>query len=459
MMNAKEKRVNKLADMSPVKLVLVMALPLIMSQLVKALYNTVDSYFVSSLGVDEMAAITMAYSVQSIINAFAMGLGVGLNAVFSRYMGEERHEAARTALGNALTFAIILSICAMSFGLVGVRWYYQALGGTGAVVEHGVSYLTLCVGCSFGLIFSAIFESLLQATGHTISSMAVQGAGFGLNIILDPILIFGWFGFPKLGVLGAALATVLAQLTGLIIAVILNLYYNREKLPRFFHLFLQSAPVDDLLAVGIPSGLLNLLVPIMTIGMNSLLIHYSEEYVALFGIYFRVQLFLFLPIFGINNAIIPIVGFNYGAKKLNRVITTIRTGLLISLLYGCVGLIVFQLLGTDLLTIFNATENMLRQGVPAFKIISLTFPLAVFSVCLSGVFQGFGKGMFGLIINILRQLFVVLVAYVLVMVLGVDRIWYAYWVSENAAFLCCLFYGMPQLKRILNTRALCDNKL
>lgn len=428
---------NKLEVWPPMKLVFYMSLPMIISQMVKALYNTVDSYFVSCLSMDEMAAITLAYSAQSIMNSLAMGLAVGLTSALAYSLGRRDEAFGWRLIGNGMLCALVITLGCMLFSWLGVEWYYRAMGAQGRILELGCSYLKICMLISIGIAFPVIFESMLQATGHTVASMIVQGSCFGLNVILDPILIFGLFGAPAMGIAGAAVATVISQCVGVVVGLILNLHFNRHLFPSITDILPHKNALGKIFKVGFPSGMLNLLVPIMTLGINSILIDYSSEYVALFGIYFRLQLFMFCSIFGVNNGVIPVIGYNLGAKKPQRVIGATKAGIFMALVISVVGFVCFHFFGGSLLRLFHATDAMMDLGIRAFKIISLTFPMAACSVCMSGVFQGLGNGVVGLVISVIRQLFVVLVAMIIVKIFGLYNIWYAYVVSETVAIIVC----------------------
>ncbi|MBR5302458.1 MAG: MATE family efflux transporter [Clostridia bacterium] len=425
-------RENKMGVMPVGKLLWSMSLPMMASMLVLALYNIVDSMFVSRISENALTALSMAFPVQNLMVALSAGLGVGLNAVLSRALGAKDHENVKHAAANGL---FLLMICAVSFMVVGatcMRVYFEAQTDIAEIVDSGVMYTSIVTIGSQGLFMGIFFERLLQSTGRTIYTMICQMTGAVINMVFDPILIFGLFGFPKMGVAGAALATILGQWIG----AVMGFYFCRTRNPEV-HLTLRGfkphgAMIRRILTIGVPSVIMQSIGSVMTFLMNQILIAFSATAVAVFGVYFKLQSFVFMPIFGMNNGTVPIVAYNYGARKPERMNQAIRYSVTAAITIMIVGCTVFHVAAEQLLSIFDASEEMLRIGVPALKIISLSFPLAGFCIGVGTVFQALGYSIYSMIISIIRQLAVLIPsAYIIGKVTGdVTMVWYSFVIAE-----------------------------
>ena len=411
-----------------------MSLPMIISMLVQALYNVVDSIFVAKLSQDALAAVSLAFPIQNLMIAVGAGTGVGINSYLSKSLGEKKPEQASCAAKNGL-FVILLSALAFTvFGLFFSRGYFAGQTDIPQIVAYGEDYLYYVTVFSFGLFFAMTFERLLQSTGNAVYSMVSQTAGAIINIILDPILIFGLFGFPRLEVAGAAIATIIGQIIGMFIGLYFNLTKNKE-LNYSFKGFRPHLPTIRMIyAVGLPSIFMQSIGSILTYGMNQILLGFSSIAVSVYGAYFKLQSFFFMPIFGLNNGLIPIIAYNYGARNRNRIKHAIKSGVLISVSIMVCGVLAFQLLPELLLSFFSAEESlvdMMAIGVPALRTISLSFVFAGFCIIASATFQALGQGVYSLIVSLIRQLVVLLpLAFILSKVIGLNGVWLAYPIAE-----------------------------
>lgn len=422
---------NKMGTMPVNKLLVTMSLPMIASMLVQALYNIVDSIFVAQIGENALTAVSLAFPVQSLMIAVSVGTCVGINALLSRCLGEKRQKEADLAAANGMFLAIVSYFVFAVIGLLGSRIFFAGQTANPEIVEYGTQYLTICLACSFGLFLEMTVERIMQSTGRTFYSMITQGTGAIINIILDPIMIFGLFGFPRLGIRGAAIATV----TGQIVAMLLAVYLNHKKNPDV-HIALKGFRPDGhiikkIYEVGIPSIVMQSIVSVMTLGLNKILIMFSETAVSVLGVYFKLQSFIFMPIFGLNNGLIPIVAYNYGARYKKRIVDTIKLSICIATGIMIIGFIIFQTCTPALLGMFNASEHMLEVGVPALRIISTSFLLAGFNIIVSSVFQAMGNGVYSLITSVARQLLCILpVAYLFARFMGLHAVWLAFPIAE-----------------------------
>ncbi|WP_130869453.1 MATE family efflux transporter [Intestinimonas massiliensis (ex Afouda et al. 2020)] len=401
---------NKMGTMPIKKLVLSMSLPMMISMLVQALYNVVDSYFVAKVSEDALTAVGMAFPFQNLMIAVSVGTGVGVNALLSRSLGARDQETANRSAENGVLLAILSSLVFMAVALLFARPFFELQKATPEIAQQGAAYLRICGGLSFGIFLEVMFERLLQSTGRTFYTMITQGVGAVINIIMDPVLIFGVGPFPRMGVAGAAAATVLGQIVAAILAVIFNITRNHDIQPTLKGFRPNGHIIRQIYSVGIPTIVLNSISSIMTFGMNLILISFSSTAVAVFNVYFKLQSFVFMPVFGLNNGLVPIVSYNYGARKKKRLIDAVRFGSLLAVGIMLVGLAIIQLFPAPILGIFEASADMLRIGVPALRIISLCFVFAGFNVICSSTFQALGNGVLSMIISIVRQLVVLLPA-------------------------------------------------
>lgn len=411
-----------------------MALPMILSMLVQALYNVVDSIFVAQINENALTAVSLAFPIQNLMIAFASGTGVGINALLSRSLGEKNFDRANKAANTGILLNLMTYAIFALFGLFGSRHFFAAQTANPEIITYGEQYLSIICTFSFGMFMQVTFERLLQSTGRTIYTMITQGTGAILNIILDPILIFGYFGFPKMGVAGAAAATVFGQITAMALGILFNQIRNPEIQVNSKHLRLHKETALLIYKVGIPSIIMMSIGSIMTFGMNKILLMFSSTAAAVFGVYFKLQSFFFMPVFGLNNGMVPIIAYNLGAQKKERIIKTIRLSVVAAIAMLTAGLIVFHLVPDLLLKLFNASDDMRSIGRPALRIISLSFPLAGFGIVAGSVFQAMGNGVYSLIVSAARQLVVILpVSWVLASCFGLNAVWWAFPIAELVA--------------------------
>lgn len=441
-------RENKMGTMPENKLLLSMAVPMMISMLVQALYNIVDSIFVSRICEDALTAVSMAFPWQNIVIAIAVGFGVGINALLSRALGQKNAERVNQVAVNGLLLAGLSYLLVLVAGLIGIRAYMRTQTDIESIVNYGITYLNICILCSFGVFVEITFERFLQATGRTVYSMITQLTGAITNIILDPILIFGLLGFPKLGIAGAAWATVIGQCVGAVVAVTLNHFKNPEVHLRLRHIRPNGRLMGEITAISIPSIIMSCISSLTCFVMNLILIAYSSTAVAVFGVYFKLQSFVFMPVFGLNNGMVPIIAYNYGAQKPERIHKTIRLGMVYAVAIMAIGLLVFQLIPKELLLMFDASDAMLEIGAPALRIMSLAFVFAGVGIASSSACQAFGYSVYSMLISIARQIVVLIPAAYLLSLTGVLRsIWFAFPIAEIVSLFLSLFFLRTTLKK------------
>lgn len=441
---------NKMGVMPVPKLLFNMAIPMVVSMLMQALYNIVDSAFVGMYSTHALEAVSIAFPIQNLMIAFATGTGVGINALLSRHLGEKKFEAADTTANTGLFLAICSYILFAILGLTIVRPFFSMQSDIAEVVNYGEEYLTVILLCGFGIFGEITNERLLQATGRTVYSMITQGTGAVLNIILDPIMIFGYCGMPALGVKGAAIATVIGQCVAFILALIFNIKVNKEVNIRISKIFKpQLQEIIKIYEIGIPSIIMTSITSFLTVGMNLILKKFSEDAITVFGVYFKLNSFVFMPVFGLNNGMVPILSYNYGAKKHDRIIKTVRLGMSCAVIYMLAGLAVFEIMPDKLLMIFSASENVMNIGVTALRIIGLSFIFAGIGIVSSTVFQSIGNPLHSLLISVLRQLVIILpVAYLLSLTGSVSNVWWSYPIAEVASFILSVFFLRKTFKKL-----------
>lgn len=439
--NMEVQQENKMGVMPVNKLLLSMSLPIMISMLVQALYNIVDSIFVAKISENALTAVSLAFPIQSLMIATATGTGVGVNAILSKSLGEKNFEKANRAAVNGVFLALMSYILFVIVGLAVTMPFYHSQTADGEILAYGKQYLTIVCVASIGLFIQIIFERLLQSTGKTIYTMITQGTGAIINIILDPILIFGLFGFPAMGVAGAAAATVAGQIIGGIMGIVINEKVNHE-IKLVWKGFKPNLPmIGGIYKVGVPSIIMQAIGSVMTYGMNLILISFTSTATAVFGVYFKLQSFIFMPIFGLNNGMIPIIAYNYGAGKKERLIKTIKLSIAYAMTVMIAGFLIFQTLPQVLLQWFNASERMLEIGVPALRIISISFLLAGFCIICGSVFQALGNGIYSMVVSIARQLVVLLPAAFLLSRLGnVNYVWWAFPIAELMSLALSTFF-------------------
>ncbi len=488
---------NKMGTMPIPKLLFNMAIPMVVSMLIQALYNIVDSAFVGRYSSEALEAVSIAFPIQNLMIAVSTGTGVGINALLSRHLGEKKFDEANKTANTGIFLAICSYIAFAVIGLTVMYPYYSMQSDIHEVIVYGEEYLSIVTVCGFGLFGEIVAERLLQSTGKTFYSMLTQGTGAIINIILDPILIFGMFGLPEMGVAGAAIATVIGQCVAAVLGFILNIKVNKEiridiksifkperkeigkiyavGIPSILmasitsvltvgmNLILKKFSEDDIksifkperkeigkiYAVGIPSILMASITSVLTVGMNLILKKFSEDAITVFGIYFKLNSFVFMPIFGMNNGLVPILSYNYGAVKYDRIKKAVKLAMACAIAYMIVGLIVFQIMPDKLLMIFSVNSSVMSIGVAALKIISLSFLFAGVGIIGSTVFQAIGNPVHSLIMSVLRQLVIILPAAFLLSFLGnVDYVWWSYPIAEVVSFVLCLILLVKTLKKI-----------
>ncbi|MCI9041505.1 MATE family efflux transporter [Dubosiella newyorkensis] len=445
MMDMKE---NKMGVWPVNKLLVTMSIPMIISMLVQALYNVVDSMFVAQISENALTAVSLAFPYQNLMIAVAVGTGVGVNALLSRALGEKNHKAVKDIADHSVFLALMSWLVFAILGIVFCRNFFAMQTNVPEIVEGGTAYMRICSVISIGLFIQIAFEKLLASTGRTILTMYTQTAGALINIVLDPIFIFGLFGAPRLGIAGAAVATVIGQICGALLGILLNHKFNPEVQLSFHDFKLKMPVIRQIYSIGVPSILMSSIGSIMTFGMNKILIGFSTTAAAVFGVYFKLQSFVFMPVFGLNNGMVPILAYNFGAHKPKRIMDTIKLSLFYASLIMVIGFLIFQWMPATLLGIFNASETMLNIGVPALRIISTHFLLAGISIICSTVQQAFGHGVRSLLISLVRQLVVLLpVAYFLSIAHSLDMVWLAFPIAETVALIMGVAYLIQTYKK------------
>ena len=425
---------NRMGTMPINKLLFVMSTPMVISMLVQALYNVVDSMFVAQINQQALTAVSMAFPIQNLMIAFSAGTGVGINALLSRSLGEGNKKDAQAAACNGIFLGILSSIIFMIFGFVGARAFFASQTSDEQIIGYGVEYVSvICIG-SIGIFLQITLERIMQSTGKTVFNMITQTTGAVFNIIFDPILIFGLFGFPKMGVTGAALATVGGQILGMLLSFVFNARYNEEVHVTLKGFRPSSHIIKQIYSVGLPSIIMQSISSVMVYLLNQILMSFEETAVTVFGVYYKLQSFVFMPVFGLNNGMIPIVAYNYGASKKDRIMKTMRLAVIAASTMMVIGVAIFMVFPEKLLGIFKASENMLSLGVPALRIISLSFILAGYNIVVGSMFQALGNGVYSLIVSVMRQIVVIVpVAFVLSRFCGATGVWLSYPIAEIVA--------------------------
>lgn len=440
---------NKMRVMPIPKLLISMSLPMIISMLVQALYNIVDSMFVAQLNEAALTAVSLAFPIQNLMIAVAAGTGVGINALLSKSLGERKFEEANKIASNGVLLALISSLVFAVVGGFGSRLFFTAQTSDLQIIEYGTQYMTVITVASMGVFLQVTYERLLQSTGKTIFNMITQGMGAIINIILDPILIFGYFGLPAMGVTGAAVATIIGQFAATLLGVYFHNKYNTEIDVRLRGFKICKKTIANIYKIGVPSIIMQSISSITTFCMNNILLMFSSTAATVFGVYFKLQSFVFMPVFGLTNGVIPIIAYNYGARRKRRIQDTLKLSVLLAVSIMIIGMIVFQLFPKTLLGLFDASENMVTIGVPALRTISLSFIFAGFSIVSSAVFQALGNGVYSLIMSAARQILVIIpVAFLFAKLFGLDMVWWAYPIAEVVSVIICIFF----LKRILKEK-------
>ncbi len=441
---------NKMGTMKINPLLISMAVPMMLSMLIQALYNVVDSIFVAQLGEDALTAVSLAFPIQNLMIAISVGTGVGVNSFLARSLGERNYDRANKAARNGIFLAAISSLLFVIFGIFFTELFFKTQTQESLIISYGVDYLSICTIASTGIFGSIIFERLLQSTGKTVYTMITQGVGAIINIILDPIMIFGLLGFPAMGVKGAALATVIGQFAGMFLGLYLNVKKNNELNISMKHFKPDLKIIKRIYAVGIPSIMMASIGSIMTYGMNTILMTFSSTAAAVFGVYFKLQSFIFMPVFGLNNGMVPIIAYNYGARKKERISETIKLAIIYATIIMLLGFAAFQLIPDKLLLMFNASSEMLSIGTHALQKISISFIFAGFAIVASSVFQALGNGLLSLFVSVARQLIVLLpIAYLLARLGDVNLVWWAFPIAEIASVILCSLFLIHTFKKVI----------
>lgn len=442
---------NKMGVMPVNRLLMSMSLPMMISMLVQALYNIVDSIFVSRINENALTAVSLAFPIQALLIALSTGTGVGVNAVLSKALGEKNNEKASKAAVNGLFLAVVTYLIALAIGIFFVGTFYRSQTDDTEIVTYGIQYLSIVCIFSIGMLMQMMLEKLLQSTGKTFYSMITQSVGAVINIVMDPILIFGLFGMPKFGVAGAAVATIFGQCVGSGLALFFNLKYNKE-ISLSLKGFKPDIPViGKIYSVGIPSIIMQAIGSVMTYGMNRILISFSSTAAAVFGVYFKIQSFVFMPVFGLNNGMVPIIAYNYGAGKRERVVKTLKLAVTYAMGIMLFGLLLFHSVPVLFLKMFAASDHMMEIGVPALRIISLHFPLAAIGIVFSSFYQALGNGIYSMWVSLIRQLIVLLPAAWLLAKLGnVIYVWWAFPIAEVFALCLSICMMFMIFKRVVN---------
>ena len=441
---------NKMGTMPVNKLLVTMSLPMVISMIVQALYNIVDSIFVSRLSEDALTAVSMAFPMQNLMICVAVGTGVGINAMLSRALGEKKFEAANKTAENGIFIEVLGYVLFLLIGIFVTKPFFLAQAGAGDIANMGIEYTRICLLMSFGIFMQIGFERILQSTGRTIFTMITQSTGAIINIILDPILIFGLFGMPKMGVAGAAIATVTGQICAAILAITFNLTKNPDVHISFKGFKPQIIFVKNILSVGIPSIIMSSVGSAMTFGMNKILITFSSTAVAVFGVYFKLNSFVFMPVFGLNNGMVPIVSYNYGAQNKKRLTKTIKLAIMYAVCIMFIGIMLFQFIPDVLLRLFDASDHMLEIGIPALRVISLSFAFAGICIVISSSLQALGHGFLSMMISITRQLIILLPsAYILAKFGGIHAVWWSFNIAEIASLTLSLLFFKHMYNKII----------
>lgn len=442
---------NKMGVMPVNQLLVTMSLPMVISMLVQALYNVVDSIFVAKINENALTAVSLAFPIQTLMIAVAGGTCVGINAVLSRSLGEKDYEKVNKCACNGIILMIIGYLIFLIVGIFATAPFYRSQTDDMEIVQYGIDYLSVVCCCSFGIFAQFTFEKILQATGKTFYTMITQGAGAIINIILDPVLIFGLAGMPQMGVRGAAVATVIGQIIAGILAFYFNYTKNEEVKISRSGMKIDGEIIKQIYMIGIPSMIMQAIGSVMTYGMNRILISFTSTATAVFGVYYKLQSFVFMPIFGMNNGLVPILAYNYGAGKKERFMKAMKLGIMYAVATMMIGLTVFQLIPAKLLELFEASDTMIAIGVPALRTISVSYLIAGFCIICGTVFQALGCAVYSMIVSIARQLVVLLpAAYLLSLTGNLNNVWWAFPIAELMSLCMTIFFLFRINRKIIS---------
>lgn len=444
---------NKMGVMPVNKLLLNMSVPMMISMLVQALYNIVDSIFVARVSEDALTAVSLAFPIQTLLIAVGAGTGVGVNALLSKTLGEKNYEAADKTAVNAIFLAFMSFLVFVVVGFTVVKPFYlsQVKTTESDIYTMGIQYLSIVCICSFGMYAQFVFEKLLQSTGLTFYSMLAQLAGAVTNIVLDPILIFGMFGLPEMGVAGAAIATVIGQCVGALVGIFFNLTKNKELKLHFKGFRPDAKIIGRIYKVGVPSIIMQAIGSVMTYSMNLILIQFTSTATAVFGVYFKLQSFFFMPVIGLNNGLVPIIAYNYGAGKRTRIVKTIKYSMCYAFILMFLGFLTFELIPGILLGMFDASEEMLAIGIRALRTIGVHFLIAWYCIIAGSVFQAVGNGVYSLIVSVARQLVILVpAAYILAKIGGLNFVWWAFPLAELMSLCVSTIFLIIIWKKVIS---------
>ena len=442
---------NKMGIMPVGKLLITMSLPMMISMVVQALYNIVDSVFVSRVSEDALTAVSMAFPLQALCIALGAGMGVGVNALLSKSLGAKDNDMVNKSSLNGLFMTFVSYLVLLVIGIFAVKPFYMIQTDSADIIQYGTDYLSVICCFSFGMFFQFTFERLLQSTGRTFQTMITQTVGAVTNIILDPIFIFGYFGVPAFGVKGAAIATVIGQIIAAVLALIMNIKVNTDIDFSLKGFKPDIKIIGMIYKVGLPSIIMQSIGSVMVFCLNKILIVFSSTAVAVFGVYFKLQSFVFMPVFGLNNGLIPIMAYNYGAKKKDRMIKTIKCGLLIAFSIMSVGMVVFELFPDAILALFEASDNMLAMGKVALRTIAIHFPVAAICIVLGSAFQALGNAVYSMFVSIARQLVVLIpVAYALSKLGNVNYVWWCFPIAEIMSLTITVIFFIKLKREVID---------
>ncbi|MGL4800344.1 MAG: MATE family efflux transporter [Cellulosilyticaceae bacterium] len=441
---------NKMEQTPMLKLLLTMSLPAMLSMLIQALYNIVDSLFVAQIGEEALAAVSLAFPIQTLIIAVAVGTGIGLNSLIARSLGEKNVEKASLVADHGIILALGSWVVFALFGLCFSRSFFEFFTDSEVIIEMGTQYLMLVTVCSVGVFVQVNIEKIFQGTGNMIYPMVMQIIGAVTNIILDPIFIFGWFGVPKMGVTGAAIATIIGQMTAMAVSIYLITKRSGGIRISVKHFKIEMPIIKEIYKVGFPAIVMQSIMSFVVIVLNNILIGFSQTAVAVLGIYFKVQSFVFMPVFGLNQGALPIMGYSFGARNKKRLLQCLKQAIAIAVSIMAAGTLLFNAVPSYIIQMFNGGDEMMHMGVLALRIISIGFVFAGVSIVISSLFQAIGDGMQSLVVSVIRQILILLpLAYFLAEYMGVVGVWIAFPVAEAIAVVCgVILLGIQYKKKI-----------
>lgn len=442
---------NKMGVMPIGKLIISMSLPIMISMLVQALYNIVDSIFVARISENALTAVSMAFPIQNLMIAVGVGTAVGVNALLARTLGQKNYDKVNKVATNSVFLVVMSYLVFLIIGLFFVEPFFRSQTDIEEIIQYGKDYLTICCCVSMGIFTQVMFERMLQATGKTIYTMYTQLVGALVNLILDPILIFGLFGIPAMGIQGAAIATVVGQVAAGALAVIYNYKKNPEVQVQLKGFKPDLDIIRQIYVIAVPSIVMQAIGSVMNYGMNRILLSFTSTATAVFGVYFKLQSFIFMPVFGLNNGTIPIIAYNYGAGKRDRVIKTMKTAAMYAVAILTIGMLLFQIFPVPFLKLFDASETMLSIGVPALRTISLSFPVAGACIAMGSSFQAMGRATYSMMTSIARQLLVLLpVAFALSKLGNVNLVWWSYPIAEVMSAIMTAIFIVKLNKEVIS---------